>query len=638
VRFGSAVRWVVLSLTFVFGILIARILWDHINLPFSNPWQIRGVPSELKFNPQTNQIRYLCMVALPCLLLLSLYLVPFIGLRRLLFSSTQPSVAKQDKTPKEKPRGRSFPVTCLNIALVILLMVIALAVPSDYVTVRFDTFHEGESLGPAISFLHGQVPYKDFYVMHGFIQDCGKVALAFKLFGRSIASARTLWSMVKVLMYGLVGVLLLMLFEGQMLWIVSAVVAFVLANFCLVPVGDGMMRTVSRVINRDITTVLFLILLFTLYRRTMAGRDPSPNRIGVLASLAAFVAVGALGFSVDRGTVLVLSHLVTSVLFYFGFLRGGGAHRQRAAYVAGSISGVVVGILALGLLMRWNLTGFFGFTYGVLPHLFSMADTIAFPIENPLWFLAVSLVSFNAYWLLLKFLQTRTAGVGAGAFLSRYFREAVLLVMSVMMFTCALGISDWDHVSINSLIAFLLFLTIVFKHTLPGLVRGRARLAYVCLLSVAAVGTFGWCLSYVFTSSLLSLNFPLGKPDVEFVRDTDEETVSFFRNNLGPGENMFTMTSEGSWYYLLDQPCPTRFVLTYAAGSRYYQKETIARLKTRNVKYVIVRNDCFSNAVLGMPTLVRLPLVTDYLRRNYAPCIVIGDNVILVRRSAVGGS
>jgi hypothetical protein len=639
-RGSAGLRYLTLAAAFAAGIAIARFSWVHIKLPFSNPWHIIGAPSVLRFNPDTNRVGYLCMVSIPSLLLLALYLTPVRRLKALLFPEEHSPTAEPKKAPKRVQQTTSAPRSWLGLGLklglVLLLMVVSIAMPNDYTALPFDTFHEGESLGPATNYLHGGVPYKDFYVLHGFIQDCGKAALAFKLFGRSIAAVRTLWSIVKVVVYGLIGILLLMLFEGEVLWAISAVLLFVLANTCMMPIYEEMLQTVSKINNRDITTVLFLIAMFALHRRLARDPNSSPRGLAMMSFFPAFVAVASLGFSVDRGTLLTLSYLVLCVILYAGLVRS-TAPRQRAAYVAGSLAGVLAGLLALGALVRWNFVGFFGFTYGILPRLFAMMDTLAFPIFRPPWFAVVALVAFNTYWILLKFLQTPRAGGSLGDFCRGYFQETTLLVVSLTLFTGALGISDWDHVSVNALAAYILFLTIVFKHVLPRLLIGNVRKTYACAVGVLAICTFVWAINCVFSQPLIASNFPLGKPDYEFVRRGDAEAVAFLEANLGPGENFFTMTSEGSWYYLLDKPCPTRFVLIYAAGSDFYQNETVHDLETRNVKYVIYHNDYFSNDILGIPTLVRLPMVTQYLQTHYVPCVCIGGNAILVRKGRQEG-
>jgi len=68
-------RYAILTVIFAAGIVIARLCWAKINLPFRDPWQVLGPPYILKFNPNTNCVRYLLVALAPTLLLLIVYLV-----------------------------------------------------------------------------------------------------------------------------------------------------------------------------------------------------------------------------------------------------------------------------------------------------------------------------------------------------------------------------------------------------------------------------------------------------------------------------------------------------------------------------------------------------------------------------------
>ncbi|MEW6189871.1 MAG: hypothetical protein AB1466_07200 [Actinomycetota bacterium] len=69
-----------------------------------------------------------------------------------------------------------------------------------------DTFHEGETLGPAIMWQNNKVPYKDIFFVHGVFEDPLRSVLAFNIFGKSIGASRVLTNYLIVFAYLLLGI------------------------------------------------------------------------------------------------------------------------------------------------------------------------------------------------------------------------------------------------------------------------------------------------------------------------------------------------------------------------------------------------------------------------------------------------
>jgi len=126
--------------------------------------------------------------------------------------------------------------------------------------------------------------------------------------------------------------------------------------------------------------------------------------------------------------------------------------------------------------------------------------------------------------------------------------------------------------------------------------------------------------------------FPLNKTDAEFIPPNYARTISFLKKNLGDDENFFTLTSEASWYYLVNKPCPARFNVVWFAMPAFFQKEIVEDLQQNNVKFIIYRNNCWSNKIDGFDNETRLPIVTDYVKHNYRRLGRIDDNEIWVRK------
>jgi hypothetical protein len=124
----------------------------------------------------------------------------------------------------------------------------------------------------------------------------------------------------------------------------------------------------------------------------------------------------------------------------------------------------------------------------------------------------------------------------------------------------------------------------------------------------------------------------VGRPDSFYLPGGYLRTAEVLRENLGPDESFFTMTSEALWYYLVDRPCPTRFPVVWFAAPAFYQEEIIRDLERNNTKLVLYRNAAPSNGIDGISNERRLPLVAAYLKEHYEPWQKIEDHEIWIRR------
>ena len=128
---------------------------------------------------------------------------------------------------------------------------------------------------------------------------------------------------------------------------------------------------------------------------------------------------------------------------------------------------------------------------------------------------------------------------------------------------------------------------------------------------------------------------PVNASDDFFIPDNYKGTINFLRVNLEADESFFTLTSEASWYYFIDKPCPTRFQVVWFAMPLFYQNEVVDDLKSGKVKYIILRNNHWANKIDGFDNEVRLPVVISYIKQNYIFYKRIDDNEIWIKKSLV---
>ncbi len=129
-------------------------------------------------------------------------------------------------------------------------------------------------MGFAISYMEGLIPYKDYIFVHGTIQDPLRSVIAFRLFGQSIGSVRTLESIVAVTTVLLITLFVLKIFRFRPLPSLITIVAV----FLLQPGGSAdinqMLFIPITVPPRDITTLLFLLTIPFLQQYLQRSEQP----------------------------------------------------------------------------------------------------------------------------------------------------------------------------------------------------------------------------------------------------------------------------------------------------------------------------------------------------------------------------
>jgi hypothetical protein len=489
-------------------------------------------------------------------------------------------------------------------ALIWILVLGALFVKAGAGTYRchpLDTFEEGHSLGPAIDYMDGKVPYKDTIFIHGPFRDPLRSVLAFKIHGKSIAAVRTLDSFMSILALALFFVASYLLCSGNISYDQIPLLTFLIVAVLIqgVVIGDGC--------SRDKVKMSVLLFLFT------------------------FVPTSTFAISIDKAFFLCTAATLYSLAIYLLYLR-----RVEPRYIFPILSGYIVGIGVLGFAIRWAYCDFVKFIM-VLVRLDPILNGLVYPFRQLEFLVPVLFISVILYWLIYRFVCF--SAVRTGSFLEKvrlfyvdYFMEALLLMLSIVYFRRVLGRSDLQHLA--GVVPLILILTayILIKHYLsPFLNRTKdgkritvaAAIMTLALFALTFPAKMNWQRWY---------KLPLGIPDKAFIPENYHETISFLKRNMGTDDAFLTLTSEASWYYFVDKPCPIRFSVIYHAMPCFYQKEIIEDLRDSNVKFVLYRNSHWANTIESFDVEARLPIVMEYIRQNYVFFKMIDDNEIWIRK------
>ena len=290
-------------------------------LPFENPFHISSILADAHYNPANNVVRVMTVILAPTALFSVVYAIS--GKFR-----ASCSFAPRNASRASVPRGGYGAIVLVALCCAMPLRAYLAEEP------MYDSFHEGESMGAAVSYNRGQIPFRDVIALHGLIQDPLRSSAAFSLFGKSIGAVRSFESILKLFVWAALGAVILQLFRGRLLLAVPALFFTALLSYL------GMLT----LMQRELPVLLTLFALLLLYER-IQERKP----LMLAAVLAGFAPVFGLIYSLERG----IFSFVIAVFGFGGLLLLASGRRRQLLLPAGA--GAAVGLLALALLLRWDV-------------------------------------------------------------------------------------------------------------------------------------------------------------------------------------------------------------------------------------------------------------------------------------------
>ena len=258
---------------------------------------------------------------------------------------------------------------------------------------------------------------------------------------------------------------------------------------------------------------------------------------------------------------------------------------------------------------------------------------IVFPIQKIEYFIVCIVYALNLYYIIFSLIVTLEKDhdllkIKLKIFFKNHFIELYLFVLSLFFFKSALGRSDGTHLVYSSIISLILFLYIYLRFIFEKLLTS-CKSTKIMNSGIIFICTIILIMGYkIIKENKLLTNFPLNKNDSHLIPENYKSTIKFLKENLKDNEFFFTFTNEGTWYYFLNQPCPSRFIQVGHAVLENFQKEIINDLKTKNIKYILLRNKNIANYIDGFSNEEKLPHVIHYIKKEYQFHIKIDDNEI----------
>ncbi len=611
--------------------------WGAIQLPYRDHAGIISYLPTIQYNPTSNILRFLFAVLLPPLACFGFWLLV-----------NAKSLQKLTKNKRLIFSGK------IILTLACLLLCVGMGIyqnstnpannpvgtygePYKYALV--DTFHEGETLAPALAYQQPNLkPYRDFVPIHGVFQDTLRTVLAFKFFGQSIGASRAFTTILIIITYMLYFLLLLVIFKGNLL---KSALGLSLIGLALLSLpGLGLLNKIFIPVQfpfRDIPTILFLISAITGIRYWRRKRFA----LFALCSFAiGFIVMTTYAVSIDRAfyiTFLSLGWLLMLLIL--------SPFRSFLKYtVAPYIFGLIVGIPVLGLALKWAFRDFIVYTL-TMSRYKEYLDGIIFKQPNMsvsilLLIMSVGVFIGGSYLVKIwseKKLSTKNWSARIAALrdntadlIQKHYIVILLFVTAAVFLRSAIGRSDVSHFAYTVQWTYLLLSVLLVNYLFSSKLKLGTAINYLTILLLGIV-----LLAFSIQVKKIDIAhdaFPIHLKDSEIVRPDYLETAAFLKQNMHGSDTFVTLTSEGIWYYLADKPSPIRYFIIWYAYTGAQRQEIAGQLNSMdNVKYVVTNNNWTSNFDF-VPNPQRFPEVYSVLNEKYEPLTGFGQQTVWVRK------
>lgn len=636
---------------------ISLLIWPYINLPYSNPLEIHGWITQLKFNPFNNSLRFIITLVITLGGSISVWFL--------------------------SDKQRKIVMRLIFISTLILSYFLTAFIRSGNVYL-IDLFHDGEQIGNAALFLAGRTLFNGITFYHGAFTDPLIAVSSFMLFGKSIGSYLLLTTYLRIISFTLFFTLLFITIRSDLIFYLASIWFF---NFVSVSVDIQYVNFIVSTI-RDINVWLTLIFLWILIKKGFNSRFLF-FLIGLLAGTEYII-------SFDRAYLLTF---FTFLLFIFSLFISrhkfsgsedvGFQHRFSLGLIMQNIRfnvyllvGFIIGFfLQMPLIGLKSFQEFLKFAFWEFPRLVGLYSEHVFPSysASPDSWLPIVALIFSGIFLFHSFILAYLKKDKNNTYLTPLNLYLLLtFIFSVIFFRIAIIRDDYYHLFYGSTVAFfVIFLvlnSIAEKISAPSIyLKVRNIVALLILLYIlfsynAPSKAFATHLNeqkrYLFRRETCYIDTEKGKyksfldlylmnhlrcppyrkpedvkvffsinkkPDSFWINSEVKEVIDFINDRTTQDDYVFVYNNEPGYYYYLKAKSPTRFSEVSMADNNIYRKELFDDIKRNQPKIILYSTGNWPEALENVWIRDRFPEIEEWLVKNYPKKIYINHSIVLMK-------
>lgn len=517
----------------------------------------------------------------------------------------------------------------LRVAVVLLIYPLAAFSYADAVSLataegkpRVDFFEDAQHITPSDQYLRGEVPYRDFIPLHGFISDALLDRVIVELTQPTIGSILKNRALITTL---IAPALYFVTFGAT-----GAAEAAILALFAAVALGfvNGAPRFTAAVIALAITTA--------------AVRLRSRRLLAVAGAAAVFA-----GFvSLDVGFCAIVTVAVAALCSGTGrrerlqgalWCAGGGAIAGLVMAAAMAFGGFLIDFVRVTLTEVATL----GPIYALMPFESSPPPGLLRYFPEVLSGILDPAVMVYFAWVAA---MLAVAVVASGGITARGRRRAQIeatMIIAVWIVVTGISYAERQHIYYHFAVPALAASTAVILLRAKSK-ASRATGASIAIalflvsnfLTHAAISTYLRRARGPIDATVREVGLPRAQGAL-FKNDdiTELDTVyRYSRAHLRPDETFFDFTNRGLLYFLLDRDNPMRQIEVAWYEPEARQREVIRRIEANpRIRFAVVPGPDWG-AVDNIPNWTRAPLVGEYLKAHFEPDVEEGKVMIWKRK------
>lgn len=221
---------------------------------------------------------------------------------------------------------------------------------------------------------------------------------------------------------------------------------------------------------------------------------------------------------------------------------------------------------------------------------------------------------------------------------TRDFYAITFIILGLLLFTQALSRYDYIHILPSSIIAFLLFISLVhrFVLNLPNFfIKYIFLFITIIIVLIYLIPPVRILLYTINNFSPLGCYSHLDRAGCVYIRENQEQAVDYIRVHTSEGESIFVGNSRHDlifindigFYFLSNRPCATKYheLFPGVATTRPIQEVIVHDIESKKVNWIVLVNEIESLEPNASSVSSGVHILDDFIRSKYKQVAEFGS-------------
>ncbi len=594
-------------LALILIVFLCSYIWKFIELPYIDDKGSVGALSKIKYNHLNDTARYLFFITLPLL-----YYLFFIY-------KTQKNKVVNFKffLKKFEIREDNFNFKSIWPIFIFLILLLSIEFLSLKSPTNLDPVHHGDLLTPAINYLNNKEFWQSSFTIHG-ASDILYPLIAWKLFGVQTVGAFLVFKLILILILKILSIIFIFyISKFSNLETKYKIILFTLLSLIILSFSNYYLIDYLGI--RDLYALMFFIFFIQCFFKK--------NRI-LLNLFISAITVFTIILHIDIGIYLYLI-----LLSYKIYLLISKKFKDFIQIISFLFFSLIVVFLIFG---SSEIVSFF---INIKHIIFNVDQIHGLKYPQPFFSMGIEPNGSRATKVITLQLISGIILISTLFFKSNYFKLNEKLFFLFFYLYCfiafknALGRSDGFHIMQSSdwqslIIYFFIIHSMVYLFKKNNFIKLNLKFSY--LFSLILISAFMF--SNLKFNNIINFKNRFEKsinaPDIKYMSDERANIIDLLKNETSDEICIQNFTVDLAVPYLIKKPTCTKYFASWLASGFNIEKDYIAQLKNKKVKYILYSSPIF--VVDDLKTADRLKYVNEFILDNYVN-VIKRDGYILLK-------